>query len=154
VAGLLPPYGIASSLGAYNRVAARWGVEIADPWADRRVVEFCLRLPLEWKFRGGWTKFIVRRAFEGELPASVTRRIGKQHVGWQLVNRLMCDSRDRAESALEGELACVDNFVEPGAARRLIRRYLSGGDYVDCANSLEVLTLIAWVKACANNRPE
>jgi asparagine synthase (glutamine-hydrolysing) len=154
VAALQPPYGIASSLGGYNRVAARWGIEIRDPWSDRRVIEFCLRLPLEWKYRDGWTKYIVRRAFERELPRIVTQRIGKQHVGWHLLCRFMDDSRAAADGILERELGTVDNFVDADAARALYRRYLASGDHGDREKVFELLTLVAWLKHCQNMRPE
>jgi asparagine synthase (glutamine-hydrolysing) len=150
LAALAPPYGLASSLGGYHRVAARSGVEIRDPWADRRVVEFWLRLPLQFKFRNGWTKYLARRAFAGQLPETMLSRIGKEHVGWNFLHRLVEDSRERTRRVLVDELGTVDNFVDRSAARDLYRRYLATGAHREREKIFDLLTLIAWVKHCQN----
>jgi len=64
----------------YDRVAARHGVEIRHPFADKRVIDFCLSLPQDQLRRNGWAKWILRRAFETELPATVAWR-PKEYVG-------------------------------------------------------------------------
>ena len=58
-----PILGIVLGLTGYEHMAGRYGVELRDPWADKRVVEFFLRLPLRFKVRDGWTKYLVRSAF-------------------------------------------------------------------------------------------
>jgi len=37
---LQPPHGITSGVSGYDRVAGRYGIELRDPWGDRRVVDF------------------------------------------------------------------------------------------------------------------
>ena len=74
---LQPPHGIASSLAGYERVAGQYGVELRDPWSDKRVVEFWLRLPLKYKVRNGWTKYLVRSTFAPDLAPEVRWRLGK-----------------------------------------------------------------------------
>ena len=42
-----------------------------------RSVECALSLPVESKFYGGWTKYVLRRAMDSRLPAAITWRIRK-----------------------------------------------------------------------------
>lgn len=70
---------------AYNAgVLARYRVDLRDPTADRRFVDFCLGLPLDQYFRHGEQRLLVRRMMQGRLPDAVMRepRKGMQGVGW------------------------------------------------------------------------
>jgi asparagine synthase (glutamine-hydrolysing) len=44
------------------------------PLLDHRLVEFGLRLPIEYLFKDGWTKYILRKAMQGYLPPEITWR--------------------------------------------------------------------------------
>lgn len=145
---LAPPHGTATCMGSYNRVGSRWGVEVRDPWADRRVLEFWLRLPIEYKFRDGWTKYLVRRAFADRLPAAVVDRFLKKHVGWNMVARYMAECGPRDPHSLGAALADVDNFVDVAAAFRVFGRYLAAGSHEDRLRMFDVLTLASWVRHC------
>jgi asparagine synthase (glutamine-hydrolysing) len=61
-----------------------WQMDFRDPTYDRRVVEFCLTVPLEEFLRDGQQRSLVRRAMVGRLPESTrtrTRR-GRQSADW------------------------------------------------------------------------
>jgi asparagine synthase (glutamine-hydrolysing) len=63
-----------------------WQLDSRDPTYDRRVVEFCLTVPLEEFVRGGELRSLARRAMVGRLPSStLKRRIrGRQSADWYL----------------------------------------------------------------------
>lgn len=62
------------------------GITRADPFADRRVIEFCLGLPDAQFFRGGQPRAFARRVFADRLPEAVitNRRRGEQNSDWYL----------------------------------------------------------------------
>jgi asparagine synthase (glutamine-hydrolysing) len=49
---------------------------------DYRLVEFLNVLPDVYKMHGGWTKYILRIAFNGRLPDRITWR--KDKMGWPI----------------------------------------------------------------------
>ncbi len=51
--------------------------EVRLPFLDHRLVEFVFRLPDQLLMRDGWTKWILREAFRGIVPAAITDRIDK-----------------------------------------------------------------------------
>jgi asparagine synthase (glutamine-hydrolysing) len=53
--------------------------EIRVPFLDYRLVSLLVQLPVEYKLRDGWTKWILRKAMEPYLPESITWRKDKQH---------------------------------------------------------------------------
>jgi asparagine synthase (glutamine-hydrolysing) len=61
-----------------------WQLDYRDPTFDRRVVEFCLAVPLEEFLRGGQMRSLARRAMVGRLPAQTLNRTirGRQSADW------------------------------------------------------------------------
>lgn len=71
--------------GSFNKgVLTRWNIDLRDPTVDRRVVEYCLQVPLSHYFRGGTQRALIRTAIEGRVPESVrcSRLRGLQAAGW------------------------------------------------------------------------
>jgi asparagine synthase (glutamine-hydrolysing) len=64
--------------------SALFGVDIRDPTADSRVAEFCLSLSEDQYRRGGVSRWLIRRAMAGRLPAEIlaSRRHGIQSADW------------------------------------------------------------------------
>ena len=60
-----------------DRMASRFGIEERHPFDDRRIFEFCANLPLEQRYRKGFTKFTLRDAMLGLLPEDVRLRTTK-----------------------------------------------------------------------------
>ncbi|MGZ8347370.1 MAG: asparagine synthase-related protein, partial [Allosphingosinicella sp.] len=92
--------------GPYNKAAlAGWGVDLRDPTADLRLLEFCLAVPGEEHLPGGRLRALARRALVGRLPDEVLheRRRGLQGADWAA--RLTAD-RDALAAELEGIAAC------------------------------------------------
>lgn len=63
---------------------ARWGIDLRDPTADRRLVEFCLSVPTEQFLANGQTRALARHAFTDRLPDQILseRRKGYQAADW------------------------------------------------------------------------
>jgi asparagine synthase (glutamine-hydrolysing) len=65
-------------------VLAGWGLDLRDPTADRRLVEFALALPVEHFLAGGMARGFARQALADRLPQAVLdeNRRGYQGAGW------------------------------------------------------------------------
>lgn len=78
-------------------VALSMGVEPRSPFADRRMVEFAIRMPVEAKLFAPWYKFVLRKSMADILPEDVRwrRDIGGQpgggHPGWKFYERLISE---------------------------------------------------------------
>jgi asparagine synthase (glutamine-hydrolysing) len=72
-------------LGNYNKgILAGWGLDQRDPTADRRLIEYCLSVPMEQYLHHGELRSLGRRAFEDRLPRAVLEQSckGYQAVDW------------------------------------------------------------------------
>jgi asparagine synthase (glutamine-hydrolysing) len=90
-----------SPFGAlWHECGAGYGIDIRDPTADLRLVEFCLAVPDEQYRVGGHDRSLIRRAMEGQLPPAVrwNRRRGMQ--GADIALRLAAHAGE-TEAALD-----------------------------------------------------
>jgi len=73
----------------WHMMGAAFGMEVRDPTADIRLLEYCLSVPAEQDTYGGGERMLMRRAMEGILPPQVqwNRVRGKQaaDVGLRLL---------------------------------------------------------------------
>jgi asparagine synthase (glutamine-hydrolysing) len=66
------------------KVRANFGLDIRTPAFDRRLVEFCIGIPLDQYLRKGRDRWLIRRAMEGRLPGTVLNKtkFGAQAADW------------------------------------------------------------------------
>jgi asparagine synthase (glutamine-hydrolysing) len=91
-------------LGNYNKGhLAGWGMDVRDPAADRRLVEFCLAVPPDHFLRDGVRRALARTAFADRLPSAVVNetRKGYQAPDWH-------EGLAAASGELSGELGRVE----------------------------------------------
>jgi asparagine synthase (glutamine-hydrolysing) len=71
-------------LGNYNKgTLAGWGIDQRDPTADRRLIEYCLSVPMDEYLHKGQLRSLGRRALSGRLPEAV---LDAPHKGYQAVD--------------------------------------------------------------------
>lgn len=60
-----------------------WGLDERDPTSDRRLIEFCLALPVDQLLRDGVSRSLARRALADRLPPGVLNGVrGYQFADW------------------------------------------------------------------------
>jgi asparagine synthase (glutamine-hydrolysing) len=116
-----------SALTAWNihageiteRGAAVFGIEERHPFTDRRLVEFCLALPEEQRWRGTTLKFVLREAMRGLVPESVRVKSEQPDLSFLHMEALGAAGGER----IFGNLRIAEpGWVEPGPALAMYRR--------------------------------
>jgi asparagine synthase (glutamine-hydrolysing) len=98
-------------IGNFGKGAlAGWGLDIRDPTADRRLVEFALALPVEHFLAGGTARGLARQGLADRLPEPVIEehRRGYQGAGWHV-------GLTERRSQLLDEVAAIANCPEATA---------------------------------------
>jgi asparagine synthase (glutamine-hydrolysing) len=99
-----------------------------DPLTDRRLIEFCLSIPLEQLTAGGRLRGLARLALADRLPAAVleARTRGYQGADWH--EGL---TAERSEAALDLErlasLPAAARLLDIDRLRTLLARWPTGG---------------------------
>lgn len=93
------------ALESADKSAAAFGLEVRYPFFDRRLLEFCLALPAEQKYSGGWNRVVFRRAMDGILPAGIQWRPNKGNLGSNFYRKLLACENGTFEEILSSESA-------------------------------------------------
>lgn len=107
-----------------DHAAATFEIEPRYPFLDRRLMEFCLSLPSEYKLRDGWTRWILREAMDGVLPESIQWREGKADLHPYLVESLR-RSGDKGLNDGNPDSPPVSRYLDPQSLMELRRDFES-----------------------------
>ena len=127
----------------YARIAASHAVEARDPFLDKRVVDYCTRLPGHVLVKNGWPKMPLRQLMANRLPDEVLWCRGKPHLGWlfnKTVTQLVVD-RDQYE--FRSLQVALDEFVDPAA---LARAWQAFSDRTDAEQIHSAVILAVWLQ--------
>jgi asparagine synthase (glutamine-hydrolysing) len=118
----------ASTLGGANRLGGRHGVDVRDPFGDRRLVEFFAGLPEQFKVHNGWTKYLPRTTFNDKLPALVRLRRGKESLAWRLHIAAIRTDPVFVRDAMANEIPLLAPYLDLAAIHQTYRNHLAGSD--------------------------
>jgi asparagine synthase (glutamine-hydrolysing) len=109
-----------------ERRRARFGLEFADPWADRRVTEFVLAVP-PWRVqRPSEPKRLARRALHGILPRDVAASLGKVEPVALFERGFRERARDIVLDLATNTRMAELGFVDPVAYRTAVEAFVAG----------------------------
>lgn len=105
-----------------DRAAAEAGVEVRFPFWDRRLLEFCLRLPGEEILDGGWPRRILRRGMEGILPPMIQWRRDKLDFTPHVVIDLLDRHGGLLDEVIVSDAQDMGQFIDLAGAREALER--------------------------------
>lgn len=107
-----------------DRMSMAFGRELRFPFLDYRLVQMLIGFPPEWKLREGWTKWILRKAMEPDLPKEIAWRKDKQGFVNPESEWLKNELKGEIEDLLKEEmLASRAGLIDQDRFRRRYRAY-------------------------------
>ena len=121
-------------------------IQLAAPYLDRDLVEFCLGVPDDQFVRGGETRSLHRRALAGLLPPRIARRRDKRGPD-EAVLRAMAERWRELQPLLDEPRIAARGWVDPAAFRRAVQeaRFGKPGNHLPAL--LPSLSLEVWLRA-------
>lgn len=104
-------------------------LEVRVPLLDYTVVEFCLNLAPELKYRPGQSKYLLRQVLHRYVPPAFFER-PKWGFGVPMGRWLQTDLRPMVAHYLSPDLIAAHGVVQPAAVRQLLDAFHSGRDYL------------------------
>ena len=113
---------------SYELLASYFGVEIRQPFRDRRLVEFAFALPPEQLWRDAWSRIAFRNAMKGIMPETVRLRRGKG-MFVQLYDSVLAGSQAREVAALfENSTVAKLGVANGDVLQSIVRDYQANPD--------------------------
>jgi len=108
-----------------DRATMSVGLEGREPFLDHKVVEYSSRLPLEFKYRNGISKFILRKILYKYVPPELVNR-PKMGFSIPLYDWFRSELKDLYLEYLNKERIRREGIFNPDATESLLSRYFSG----------------------------
>jgi asparagine synthase (glutamine-hydrolysing) len=103
-------------------------IESRVPFLDHKLVEFTSRMPREMKLRGSTTKWILREAMKGILPAAILTR-PKMGFPVPVGNWFRGPYKHIVDEFVLGSRAAGRGIFDPAFVRSLVARHNAGENH-------------------------
>lgn len=128
-----------------DRAAMAVSLETRVPMLDPGVVSFALSLPMEYKLRGGRSKWVLRALLEQYVPPKLTER-PKMGFAVPIGKWLRGPLKEWAEELIEEASLQQQGYLNPVAVRSVWERHQGGRE--DLSQILwHILIFQSWLKA-------
>ena len=109
-----------------DRMSMATSLEVRVPLLDHRFVEWAANLPIEWKFRNGTRKYLLKKLAERlGIPSELLHR-RKQGFALPLVNWMRGELKEKFFGVLLEPRALQRGYFRPRAIRKLVEEHLRG----------------------------
>lgn len=134
------------ALDAYRWSGRPYGVDVRTPFFDLRITDFVLGTPPDLWYRDGYSKYLVRKAFRGQLPESVLAR------GKALYSGLGQSRWETHHRAFLAEIESARARADTGSAlARLLPATRNDLESVDQYNVIYTASLARWSNSRVNS---
>lgn len=129
---------LVKNLHYLDRMCMANSVEGRVPFMDHRIVEFVLKLPLNYKLSNtGLQKKVLKKSFEGKLPKDILYR---RKAGFGMPLRSIFKSEEKIHELLDFEFLSSFQYFDLDHIRRIIANHLNGAE----DNSAIIYSLISY----------
>ncbi len=143
---------VSEMLTKVDRMTMAHGLEARVPFLDHHLVSWAFTVPSRHKLRGGEGKFFVKKALEGQLPASILHR-PKQGFNVPMKVWMREDLRDFVTDHLTGSPATERGLYRRQAVANLLDDHFTGR--IDASNKIFALLMLElWYRRFADRRSE
>jgi asparagine synthase (glutamine-hydrolysing) len=131
-----------------DRMSMQQSREIRLPFLDVRIVEWLARVAPHYKLRGGWSKWVLRRALAPLIPAAIAWRPDKRGFTVPEADWLRGAFASEIERSFSGQMLAVDwQLIDRTRVLAAWQRYRRGQGSSGYKDILNAWCLEMWLRA-------
>jgi asparagine synthase (glutamine-hydrolysing) len=109
-----------------DHTSAAFNVEVRFPFMDVRLIEYCVSLPSDQKFRGATTRYVMHAGMAGVLPDKIQQRGDKSDLGPSFEKGLFKFERETLGKKILQEADQLAPYLNLGLVKQCLDRYQNG----------------------------
>ncbi|HEY6915574.1 MAG TPA: asparagine synthase C-terminal domain-containing protein, partial [Paludibacter sp.] len=117
-----------------DRMAMANSVEGRYPFLDYRVMEFCMKLPPDYKLHGLNEKFLLKKLMDGKLPSQIVERSKQPYRAPILKSFISENSPDYVDEMLTEDQLLSAGIFNPDKVKQLVARLKSNSQISEIDN--------------------
>ena len=133
---------VETALEIYNKGCGEFAIEPRFPFADKRLIEYCLAVPGAQRIGDGYTRAVFRRAMQGILPEDVRCRTDKGDMESSFTNGFRL-KRDLVDATIRSSHRFLDRFFDARRLGAMCRRFMCGKVDADEQFALFLVVVLA-----------
>ena len=122
-----------------DRASMRASLECRAPFLNPELMQFATSLPLDYHFKAGLGKALLRDALPAWVPPEIRWR-QKRGFTPPLCHWLRAELKSEMENSLDGGMGELRTLLDPSPAKELFRQHLAGSDHSNALFRWLVLT--------------
>jgi asparagine synthase (glutamine-hydrolysing) len=128
-----------------DRATMFTSLEGRDPFLDHRIIEFALRLPMEFKYRHGQMKYILKKLLTRYMPKHLFTR-PKQGFAVPIYTWLHDDLMNLVDEYLSPETLSGQSEIDPGMVLKTVSDFKGKRGSVAVDRIWLLLVFMMWRK--------
>ena len=126
-----------------DRNSMAHSIEARLPFLDHRLVSLVFRLPIEWRLRAGWNKYVLREAMRGRIPEVVRSRAEKMGFPTPVDDWFRNELYEPTQDLLASQAVRERGIIRPDAVRNDLERHRRG-DIAVGSRLFDIVQLELW----------
>ena len=120
-------------------------IEILSPFLDKRLIEFCLTVPLTEKFKNGEDRYYFRKAMKGIIPKEIEDRNSKADISPLFVEEILEFPLESILEIIFKRNSPLANLIEKKMLVDLHKRFLEKKDVTLASLFYRLVYLGSWL---------
>ena len=136
-----------NSLEDLESVLNHYGIDHRMPFFDRRLMEFCLSVPVSLKIKNGINRYIFRKAMKNIVPKEIRLRSSKSDLSPPLVNEVMSLGESNIINYVLDKNNPISKLISKKEFKKFIKDTFDGKSYKNSYFLIfQLYSLSKWMK--------
>ncbi len=138
---------LVGALERYDRIAAMHSIESRHPFFDKRLVEFCLALPLKQKAGRGVSKAIIRKSLKNKIPEkTLLRGSSAVNLNLRFCPAIIATQEDLIAEVFSDNLKDVERYVNVEQAKTAYKEFKEKNRTENYVELWRTVCLTIWLR--------